>query len=492
MQGLSGRKRISLEKLTDDEKLEKRRERLVGRTVKGVLIRNRQNFAVKWNDCQFDNVYVSERCVELCLGPRPERGVVAVVKCQIKTIGPTNAPWYLQHPYTDVVELVTRYRRKRRQSKGWMHSGMPKALTRIQFSRDSSTMASRKASIVVSPRGTVVNEDSELPNNIKVIPSRRGSEVIIEGGKRWEYKPPVRGPMHLPEGWEMRAIRFNGSTYFVPSPPGSRRNTWSKQAARRSRKGSQRRSKGPKRKSTTAARSSRSRPSAADKKAAVKLIKQIEREERREAERSRRGSTKSAKKARSKSKSPKKEKAKPKSKSAKKPAKGKKEDEPQWHCRKCDHDFKLEQGLNDHLLSKHKIKRRTSLSASKSPAKAETGRKSVTAKKDTRKKPAEPRRKSATKPKKGKSPKKDKPKSPKKEKAKTPRKSIKGGFKCKKCEGTYKTETGLDDHLFAKHDIKRGRHRKPKSKPSSPRKPRSESKLRRETKTARVKIKAAY
>jgi len=49
-------KRASLDKLTDDEKLERRKERLVGRWVKGVLIRNRQNFAVKWNDCQFDNV----------------------------------------------------------------------------------------------------------------------------------------------------------------------------------------------------------------------------------------------------------------------------------------------------------------------------------------------------------------------------------------------------------------------------------------------------
>jgi len=424
IQGLSNKKRISLEKLTDDEKLEKRRERLVGRTVKGVLIRNRQNFAVKWNDCQFDNVYVSERCVSLCLGPRPERGVVAVVKCQIKTIGPTNAPWYLQHPYTDVVELVTRYRRKRRQSYGWMHSGMPKALSRIQFSRDSSTLASRKASLVVSPRGTITNPDEELPKGLQVIASRRGSEVIIEGGKRWEYKPPVRGPMQIPEGWEMRAIRFNGSTYFVPSPPGSRRNTWSKQAARRSRKGSRRRrtGPGPRRKSKAKERSSTQRkPSAADKKKAVQLIKKIEKEERREAERERRKSmSKSAKKApkaRGKSKSPKTEKPK-KSRSAKKAPK---DDEKEWTCRKCDHSFKLESGLNQHLESKHQIKRRSS--SRQASAKKETPR-SQSAKKST-KSTAE--------------------------------------WQCKKCEHTFKSEVGLNDHLQAKHGITRKSASKSKS-----------------------------
>jgi hypothetical protein len=314
MHGVPAKKRASLEKLTDEEKLAKRRERLIGRTVKGVLIRNRQNFSVKWNDCQFDNVYVSERCVELSLGPRPERGIVAVVKCEIKTMGPANAPWYLQHPYTDVVELVTRYRRKRRQSSRWMHSGMPQALTSIQFSRDASTVNSRKASIIRSPRGSAELDENTLPPGLKVEYSRRGSQLIIDGGKRWEYKPSVRGPQQLPPGWEFRAVRSGGCCYFVPSPPGSKRQSG------RYRKGRQRRE--PKRKSRRQKQpSKRKRPSQADKEAAIALIKEIERQERQ-------SQIEASAKKKSRKKSPKKPtEPAPKKKSGKKKSRGKKRKE---------------------------------------------------------------------------------------------------------------------------------------------------------------------
>lgn len=284
IQGVPERKRASLEKLTDEEKLAKRKERLIGRTVKGVLIRNRQNFSVKWNDCQFDNVYISERCVNLSLGPRPERGIVAVVKCEIKTMGPANAPWYLQHPYTDVVELVTRYRRKRRVSSRWLHSGMPEALTSPQFSRDVSTAASRRASMVRTARGSLELDESNLPPGLQIQYSRRGSQLIIDRGKRWEYKPAVRGPQQLPPGWEMRPVRSGGCCYFVPSPPGSKRNSRRSRARRRKgRQGRQpRRKPGRKRGSGASTKSKKrsKRPSQADKDAAIKLIKEIEAQEK--------------------------------------------------------------------------------------------------------------------------------------------------------------------------------------------------------------------
>lgn len=288
----SQKKRASLDKLTDDEKLERRKERLVGRWVKGVLIRNRQNFAVKWNDCQFDNVYVSQRSVALSLGPRPARGIVAVVRCQIKTMGPTSAPWYLQHPYTDKLDLVTRYMRKRRTSRRWMHSGMTwqtgtPFTNSPSYSNASSLPASKQATPAGSRRASIVDLEN-IPAGSKVV-SRRGSSLFIEQGKRWEYKPAVRGPQQLPIGWSMRAVRFNGATYFVPSPPRSQRQSrYSRQRSGRKSAGrnrrSDRRSKGASKRPNRKKAKSR-RPSEADRLKAEKLIKLIEAQEKRESER---------------------------------------------------------------------------------------------------------------------------------------------------------------------------------------------------------------
>lgn len=308
-------KRASLDKLTDEEKLERRKERLIGRWVKGVLIRNRQNFSVKWNDCQFDNVYVSRRSVELSLGPRPARGIVAVVRCQIKTMGPTSAPWYLQHPYTDTLALVTRYLRKRRGSRRWVHSGMTWATgtpftNSPSYSNAATLPPSKNPSPEGSRRASVVDIENVPTQGATRIVSRRGSSLYIDGGKRWEFKPPVAGPQVLPIGWSMRPVRHGGCTYFVPSPPGSKRNTrrYRQSRARSGRKGrdsgrksrardSGRKSKGPKGKKPKSRR-----PSEQDRLKAEKLIKLIEAQERREAERksssgSRKGSRKkSAKK----------------------------------------------------------------------------------------------------------------------------------------------------------------------------------------------------
>jgi len=273
-----------LDKLTDDEKLERRKERLVGRWVKGVLIRNRQNFAVKWNDCQFDNVYVSQRSVALSLGPRPARGIVAVVRCQIKTMGPTSAPWYLQHPYTDKLDLVTRYMRRRRASRRWMHSGMTwQTGTPFTNSPSYSNAASLPASKVPTPvgsrRASLVDLEN-IPAGCKVV-SRRGSAMFIEQGKRWEYKPPVRGPQALPMGWTMRAVRHGGATYFVPSPPGSKR-----QSRRYNNRGNTRRGTGKGKSKRPSRRKPKSRrPSEEDRLKAEKLIKLIEAQEKRESQR---------------------------------------------------------------------------------------------------------------------------------------------------------------------------------------------------------------
>jgi len=311
-------KRASLDKLTDDEKLERRKERLIGRWVKGVLIRNRQNFAVKWNDCQFDNVYVSQRSVALSLGPRPARGIVAVVRCQIKTMGPTSAPWYLQHPYTDKLDLVTRYMRRRRASRRWMHSGMTwQTGTPFTNSPSYSNAASLPASKVPTPvgsrRASLVDLEN-IPAGCKVI-SRRGSAMFIEQGKRWEYKPPVRGPQQLPMGWTMRAVRYGGATYFVPSPPGSKRQSRRYRERGTRRNSGKGRSKRPSRKKPKSRR-----PSEEDRLKAEKLIKLIEAQEKRESERQ------DAEKRASQRKSGKKKKKKPPASAKKAPpqkAKGK-------------------------------------------------------------------------------------------------------------------------------------------------------------------------
>jgi len=97
------------------EIVERRKEKLIGRTIKGVLVRDRGNYFIKWNGSLFDNVFIDPEQVQTCLGPTPAPGVAAVVKCTINSLQPENAPWHVQRPCTDNIELVTRYRPQRYQ-----------------------------------------------------------------------------------------------------------------------------------------------------------------------------------------------------------------------------------------------------------------------------------------------------------------------------------------------------------------------------------------
>lgn len=104
----------------DNEKgIEIRTKHLVGKTVKGVLMRRRGGYFIKWNEELSDAVFVTEECVERDIGGKKQKGLVAVVKCTIEKLGPSYAPWHKQHPLASKVELVERYwnsYHKRRQS----------------------------------------------------------------------------------------------------------------------------------------------------------------------------------------------------------------------------------------------------------------------------------------------------------------------------------------------------------------------------------------
>merc|ERR1712139_640639 len=151
------------------------------------------------------------------------------------------------------------------------------------FSTDPSTENSRRASFQKTERGSRIVDTNNLPKGLSVWETRRGSQVIIDDGKRWEYKPSIKGPMILADGWSMAPVRFGGATYFVPSPPGSK---W------QSRRGSSKYRKGPRRKpgrrGSTGKISKRrkKKQQAADKKAAEALIRQIKAEEKRSSTRS--------------------------------------------------------------------------------------------------------------------------------------------------------------------------------------------------------------
>lgn len=98
---------------SEQEIVERRREKLIGRTVKGVLVRDRGNYFIKWNGSLFDNVFIDPEQVQTCLGPTPAPGVAAVVRCTINSLQPENAPWHVQRPCTDNIELISRYRPQR-------------------------------------------------------------------------------------------------------------------------------------------------------------------------------------------------------------------------------------------------------------------------------------------------------------------------------------------------------------------------------------------
>merc|ERR1711964_957870 len=95
--------------------LAERQKRLIGTVVKGVLLKRRGGFFIKYTDEKVNNVFVTEDNVTRCLGDHKDPGMVAVVKCTIVAIGPSWKPWNEQHPVAKDVTLVTRYARKAKE-----------------------------------------------------------------------------------------------------------------------------------------------------------------------------------------------------------------------------------------------------------------------------------------------------------------------------------------------------------------------------------------
>merc|ERR1711964_613636 len=91
------------------KEIEEMQQSLIGKTVKGVLIRRRQNaYFVKWSQKHKD-VYVSAKNVERCLGPKKQPGMVVVVKCTITGFGPSSAALDRQNPLATELTVATRY-----------------------------------------------------------------------------------------------------------------------------------------------------------------------------------------------------------------------------------------------------------------------------------------------------------------------------------------------------------------------------------------------
>lgn len=98
--------------MSDSEKKEGRLAALIGKTVQGILMKRRGGYFIKWNDEQYDSVYLSESCVERDLVQPQEKGFAYVVRCTIEKVGPSYAEWLKQHPISSKIELVTRYRNR--------------------------------------------------------------------------------------------------------------------------------------------------------------------------------------------------------------------------------------------------------------------------------------------------------------------------------------------------------------------------------------------
>lgn len=99
----------------DQAKLDKRKAEWVGKTVKGVLLKRRGGFFIRFSDTISENVFCSEKNVIQCLGENKTPGMVAIVRCVIEKFGPPWKAWDKQHPITKAVELVTRYARRGRE-----------------------------------------------------------------------------------------------------------------------------------------------------------------------------------------------------------------------------------------------------------------------------------------------------------------------------------------------------------------------------------------
>jgi hypothetical protein len=95
---------------TTEEEYEIIKAKLIGKVVKGVLIRRRQNaYFIKWHP-KYRDVFISAKRVEESLGDKKAQpGMVAVVKCTITGFGPSSQPMDRQNPCTTSIEIVTRY-----------------------------------------------------------------------------------------------------------------------------------------------------------------------------------------------------------------------------------------------------------------------------------------------------------------------------------------------------------------------------------------------
>merc|ERR1711964_505516 len=87
----------------DNNKLEKRKRALLGKTVVGKLSPKRGNrYFVKWNINANDTVVISADKVEEVLGDTPPAGMW--VACTIVGLGPGHVQWNKQHPYAMTLE----------------------------------------------------------------------------------------------------------------------------------------------------------------------------------------------------------------------------------------------------------------------------------------------------------------------------------------------------------------------------------------------------
>merc|ERR1712169_68623 len=100
---------ISLLPIDPAAGLAARRDFLIGKTIKGVLLHRRGGYFIKWNDEIADAVFISEDCVVDCLGEKKKPGMVAIVKCTIESLGPGKAHWTKQHPFAKKIAVVNSY-----------------------------------------------------------------------------------------------------------------------------------------------------------------------------------------------------------------------------------------------------------------------------------------------------------------------------------------------------------------------------------------------
>merc|ERR1712096_76935 len=145
---------------------------LVGKTVKGILMRRRGGYFIKWNEEMADAVFVSEECVLRDIGDKRQKGLVAVVKCVIEKLGPAYVEWTRQHPSSSKIELVQRYWNSwhRRQSQKGQRP--PLTLTR----KTQSSRGIRPGALPPLSRKTQSSRGIH-PNRKRVWRSRRVTEV---------------------------------------------------------------------------------------------------------------------------------------------------------------------------------------------------------------------------------------------------------------------------------------------------------------------------